>query len=153
MVRWSGSPKKITLIDNGAGPQSRNGETAVFALGPKSQNGPKIHFSNYGVLSVSNKPALTVHRPRAGLDNLLYQLKFFFSFKLIEVIKETNLMHWLKRNQNGPMWLKYDPKCHKMAQNGPRRSKMTQNDIKRKKKITQDDRRGIRKRIRKNYPR
>ena len=60
---------------------------------------------------------------RAGLDNLLYQLKFFFSFKLIEVIKETNLMHWLKRNQNGPMWLKYDPKCYKMAHNGPRRSK------------------------------
>ena len=47
--------------DNGAEPQ-RKRETAVFALGPKSQNGPKIHFSNYGVLSVSNKPALTAHR-------------------------------------------------------------------------------------------
>ena len=36
--------KKMTMTYNRAKPQSRNGETAVFALGPKSQNGPKIHF-------------------------------------------------------------------------------------------------------------
>ena len=36
--------KKMTMTYNRAKPQSRNGETAVFGLGPKSQNGPKIHF-------------------------------------------------------------------------------------------------------------
>ena len=36
--------QKMTLTYNGADPQSRNGETDVFASGPKSQNGPKIHF-------------------------------------------------------------------------------------------------------------
>ena len=36
--------KKMTLTYNRGEPQSRNGETAVFASGPKSQNGPKIHL-------------------------------------------------------------------------------------------------------------
>ena len=34
----------MTLTYNGAEPQCRNGETAVFASGTKSQNRPKIHF-------------------------------------------------------------------------------------------------------------
>ena len=39
--------KKRTLTYNGGEPLSGNEETAVFALGPKSQNGPKIPPPKY----------------------------------------------------------------------------------------------------------
>ena len=44
MPKWRGRQRIRVFPNNGAVPQNRNGETAVFALCPKSQNGPKIHF-------------------------------------------------------------------------------------------------------------